>query len=189
MSRSNRAAVRVGVRTRSLSRGRLRYVRQLGATDIFVDHADTDEEPDEFNDRDGSETISVGPGQIPSVSELTAARDRIEDAGLSFTGIQSLPYSMYGDIMFGRDGADEALEQITTLIRNLGEAGVPVLGYQWNPRGVVPMRTSPVETRGGAEATAFDYDELDNPDDSRPISTERTPKPSSGTTISTSSRP
>ncbi|WP_222912925.1 mannonate dehydratase [Natrinema sp. SYSU A 869] len=168
MSRSTSATVRVGVRTRSLSEGRLRYIRQLGATDIFVDHADTDEEPDEFNDRDGAETIAVGPDQIPSVSELTAARDRIEDAGLSFTGVQSLPYSMYGDIMFGREGTDDALDQITTLIRNLGQAGIPVLGYQWNPRSVVPMRTSPVETRGGAEATAFDYDELDDPDELAP---------------------
>ncbi|AHG01827.1 mannonate dehydratase (plasmid) [Halostagnicola larsenii XH-48] len=168
MSSTHSGAVRVGVRTRSLSEDRLRYIRQLGATDIFVDHADTEEEPDEFNDRDGSETIAVGPDQIPSVSELEAARDRIEDAGLSFTGIQSLPYSMYGDIMFGRNGADEALEQITTLIRNLGAADIPVLGYQWNPRSVVPMRTAPVETRGGAEATAFDYDELENPDDLAP---------------------
>lgn len=168
MSQKTSANVRVGVRTRSLSESRLRYIRQLGATDIFVDHADTEEEPDEFNDRDGTDTIAVGPDQIPSVSELTAARERVEDTGLSFTGIQSLPYSMYGDIMFGREGADEALDQITTLIRNLGEAGIPILGYQWNPRSVVPMRTSPVEDRGGAESTAFDYDELDNPDELAP---------------------
>ncbi|WP_323174323.1 mannonate dehydratase [Natrialba sp. PRR66] len=164
MSQDSKATARVGVRTRSLSEPRLQYIRQLGATDIFVDHADTDEEPDEFNDRDGTDTISVGPNQIPSVPELTATRDQIESAGLSFTGIQSLPYSMYGDIMFDRDGANEALDQITTLIRNLGEADIPILGYQWNPRSVVPMRTSPVEARGGAEATAFDYDELDDPD-------------------------
>ncbi len=73
MSRSTSATVRVGVRTRSLSDRRLRYMRQLGATDIFVDHADTEEEPDEFNDRDVSDTIAVDPNQIPSVSELTAA--------------------------------------------------------------------------------------------------------------------
>ena len=155
--------VRVGVRTRSLSQPRLQYIRQLGATDIFVDHADTEEEPDEFNDRDGTNTIAVGPDQIPSVRELTTARKRIEDSNLTLTGIQSLPYSMYGDIMFGRDGADDALDQITTLIRNLGEADIPILGYQWNPRSVVPMRTSPIEIRGGAEATAFDFDELDDP--------------------------
>lgn len=124
------ARIRVGVRTRSLSDERLRYIRQLGATDIFVDHADVEEEPDEFNDRDGVETVAVGRDSIPATEELVAARERVEAAGLSLTGIQSLPYSLYGDIMFGREGAEEALDRITTLIRNLGEADVPVLGYQ-----------------------------------------------------------
>ncbi|EJN57635.1 mannonate dehydratase [Halogranum rubrum] len=156
--------VRVGVRTRSLADARLQFVRQLGATDVFVDHADVEEEPDDFNDRDGGETLAVGRDRIPTVEELVAARERVEAAGLSLTGIQSLPYSLYGDIMFGRDGSDTALDQITTLIRNLGEAGVPILGYQWNPRGVVPMRTTPVTLRGEAVGTAFDLDELDDPD-------------------------
>ncbi|WP_129115322.1 mannonate dehydratase [Halegenticoccus tardaugens] len=162
------ATVRVGVRTRALSKPRLQYIRQLGATDIFVDHADTDEEPDEFNDRDSTATLSIGRDTIPTVADLDAARERVENAGLSLTGIQSLPYSLYGDIMFGREGADDALDQITTLVRNLGEADIPILGYQWNPRGVVPMRTAPVELRGGAVGTAFDLDELDGPDDLAP---------------------
>ena len=161
-------AVRVGVRTRSLATDRLRFVRHLGATDVFVDHADTEEEPDEFNDREGADTIAVGRDSIPPVSELEAAKVRLEAEGLRFTGIQSLPYSLYGDIMFDREGADEALEQITTLIRNLGAADVPILGYQWNPRGVVPMRTTPVELRGKAVGTAFDLDEISDPDELAP---------------------
>lgn len=165
---TERSGIRVGVRTRALSKPRLDYIRQLGATDIFVDHADTEEEPDEFNDRDGMDTLAVGRDSIPTVTELEAARERVEDAGLSLTGIQSLPYSLYGDIMFGREGADEALDQITTLIRNLGEAGIPILGYQWNPRGVVPMRTTPEELRGGAKGTAFDLDEIEDPHELAP---------------------
>ena len=104
---ADHANIRVGVRTRSLSEPRLNYIRQLGATDVFIDHADTDEEPDEFNDL--SQEVAVGRDEIPTVSELEAARERIEHAGLTLTGIQSLPYSLYGDIMFGRDGSDEAL--------------------------------------------------------------------------------
>lgn len=157
------ANIRVGVRTRALSMARLKYIKQLGATDLFVDHADTQEEPDEFNDRDGTDTLVVGRDAIPTVTELRAARERVEDAGLTLTGIQSLPFSLYGDIMFGRDGADEALDQITTLVSNLGAAGIPILGYQWNPRGVVPMRTTPTELRGGAVGTAFNLNELDDP--------------------------
>lgn len=158
---ASRGDVRTGVRTRSLSRDRLNFIRQLGTTDIFVDHADIEEEPDAFNDRDSTNTLAVGRNAIPTTEELTAARERIEDAGLRFTGIQSLPYSLYGDIMFDNDGKEDALDQITTLIQNLGEAGVPILGYQWNPRGVVPMRTKSVELRGSAEGTGFDLDELD----------------------------
>jgi mannonate dehydratase len=160
---SKSADVRIGVRTRSLSEDRLRYIRQLGATDIFVDHADTDEEPDEFNDKEGTQTVSVGRDSIPTVAELTAARERVESVGLSLTGIQSLPYSLYGDIMFGREGGEVSLDQIITLIRHLGEAEIPILGYQWNPRGVVPMRTSPVKVRGRALGTGFDLAEVDDP--------------------------
>jgi len=167
-ARSDTADVRVGVRTRDLSESRLNFIRQTGATDIFVDHADTEEEPDEFNDRQSIETLPVGRDAIPSVEELEAAQEQVESHDLRFTGIQSLPYSLYGDIMFDRDGADEALDQITTLVRNLGEAGVPILGYQWNPRGVVPMRTDPVELRGGAVGTGFDLDEIDEPDELPP---------------------
>lgn len=156
--------IRVGVRTRTLSDSRLRYIRQLGATSIFVDHADTEEEPDEFNDRDGAKTVAVGRDSIPSVEELEAARERIESHGLTFTGIQSLPYSLYGDIMFDRMGKKKAIKQIQRLIHNLGAAEIPILGYQWNPRGVVPMRTTPIELRGGAEGTAFDLDEINDPD-------------------------
>jgi len=164
MTETDDANIRVGVRTRDLSDERLRYVRQLGATDVFVDHADTEEEPDEFNDRETAFTVAVGPGAIPSVEELVAAREQVESHGLILRGIQSLPYSLYGDIMFGREGSDAALDQVERLVRNLGEADIPVLGYQWNPRGVVPMRTDPVELRGGAVGTAFDLAEIDDPD-------------------------
>ena len=156
--------LRVGFRTRTLSAERLRFIRQLGVTDVFLDHMDTEEEPDEFVDADSRDTLPIGFGAIPSVDELVRTRERIEDAGLRLAGIQSLPYSLYGDVMFGREGKEEALDQVTTLIGNLGAADVSILGYQWNPRGLVPMRTTPVETRGGAIATAFEYDELDAPD-------------------------
>lgn len=162
------ADVRVGVRTRSLSRPRLRYIRQLGATDVFIDHADVDEEPDEFNDREAAVTIDVGRNAIPSVKAFESARDLVESSDLRLAGVHSIPFSLYGDIMFGRDGQQEALSQISTLIENLGEAGISILGYQWNPRGLVPMRTGPVELRGGAIGTGFDYDELEHVDDLAP---------------------
>jgi len=156
--------VRVGVRTRNLTDDRLEYIAQIGASDVFLEHADTAEEPDAFNDREAPRTLAVGPETIPTEAELRAARERVESFGLRFAGIHSLPYSLYGDVMFGRDGAAQAIDTVQDLLERLGSADVPILGYQWNPRGVVPMRTGETELRGGAVGTAFDYDALKNPD-------------------------
>jgi mannonate dehydratase len=65
--------------------------------------------------------------------------------------------------MLGKDGQEEQLETITELVRNLGEAEIPILGYQWNPRGVVPMRTSAASLRGGARGRAFDVEDIEDP--------------------------
>lgn len=43
---------------------KLRVVHLRGETDLFFDHADTQEEPKEFDDRIVSDTVVVGPGAI-----------------------------------------------------------------------------------------------------------------------------
>lgn len=158
-------AISIGFRTASLSASRLRFIRQVGGRHVFLDHSSVDEEPAEFLDADGVATgVTIDGDVIPSVAELREAKNRIEDAGLSLGGIHSLPYSLYGPIKLGTGRADERIEMVTQLVRNLGEVDVPILGYQWNPRGLVPMRTrSDKPIRGGAEATEFDLDALDDP--------------------------
>ena len=39
------SSVRVRFRTGSVAASRLRFIRQVGATDVFIDHSSTDEEP------------------------------------------------------------------------------------------------------------------------------------------------
>jgi mannonate dehydratase len=159
--------IRTGVRTRSLDDRRLRYIRQLGVDDVFVDHSATDREPDDFVDTeepDPADTLVVSGEQVPTVGELERAIERVESHGLRLAGIHSLPYALYGDVMFGREGAAAKLDLVTTLVRNLGEAGVPILGYQWNPRGEVPMRTGEARLRGDAVGTAWDDAEADVPE-------------------------
>lgn len=158
-------SIRVGFRTGSISDSRLQFIRQVGATDVFIDHSSTDEEPEEFLDPTSDENRLVIDGDvIPSTAALRAAKKRVEDAGLRLAGVHSLPYSLYGPIMIDTDEADDRIDLVKELLQNLGEADIPILGYQWNPRGLVPMRTSrDREVRGGAEATAFDLSELEAP--------------------------
>src|SRR5919202_1884934 len=54
---------------------------------------------------------------------------------------------------------DEQLENMVATVRNMGRAGIPILGYHFMPNGVWrTSRDTPV--RGGATATAFDLEEV-----------------------------
>lgn len=138
---------------------------QLGVEDVFVDVVSPGYEADAYPDSLTSEEachIELSPDAIPSVDRLREVRTLLDDFDLQFAGIHSLHYGMYGDIMFNREGQQRQLEAITTLIERLGEAEIETLGYQWNPRGVVPMRTAmDAEVRGGAKATRWNEADLD----------------------------
>ena len=163
--KSAQSSMRVGIRTASLAESRLRYIKQIGVTDVFLEHSSLDEEPGEFLDGSGENTrLPLHEDKIPTTAELLAARERVENAGLRLAGIHSLPYSLYGPIMFNTDECAARIQLVQELLGNLGEAGIPILGYQWNPRGLVQMRTSDSrDIRGNARATAFDLDELEDP--------------------------
>ncbi len=57
--------------------------------------------------------------------------------------------------MLGLPGRDEQIEQYQATIRNIGRAGIPLLGYHWMPNQV--WRTSiTTPGRGGALVSSFD---------------------------------
>jgi mannonate dehydratase len=115
--------------------------------------------------------ISGGPGaaNIPGTAERlskpradyqdwVAIRRRLERYGLRLAAVEGgfahLP--AYHDVVFGGPKRDDLISQLIAEIRDMGRAGVPIYGYHWMP-GLV-WRTQPVQVRGGAGATAFDYD-------------------------------
>jgi mannonate dehydratase len=133
------------------TRERLRFVSQLGVTDVQLNmyHLDPSD----------GEALPLSGREEWSFRELVQLRNRIEDAGLRLTAIENLPAYFYDDVVLGREGREEQLEHVKTTIRNLGKAGIPYLGYNWMPNGVWrTSRSRPV--RGGAEATAFDLEDV-----------------------------
>lgn len=164
LTHEKRESISVGFRSRWLNDERLRFMSQIGVEDVFVDVVSPGYEADAFPDditSDGGRHLKLSPDSVPSVERLTELRERFADFGLRFAGIHSLHYGMYGDIMFDRKGREKQVDAIATLIERLSEAGIDTLGYQWNPRGVVPMRTkADAEVRGGAKATHWNEDDL-----------------------------
>jgi mannonate dehydratase len=88
-------------------------------------------------------------------ADLLALRQRCESFGLRVEAIENLPNSFYERCMLGLPGRDQELEHVRTTIRNMGKAGISVLGFHFMPGSV--WRTSmTAEGRGGAKVSAFD---------------------------------
>lgn len=136
---------------------RLQYIKQLGVDDSQVNMAGYD--PAEPSVTDSSHLPLSGEHEW-SAENLTALRDRFEDAGLRLNAIENVPIQFYDDIMLDGDQKEAQIEHMKNTIRNIGRAGIPMFGYHWMPSGV--WRTTPKPVRGGAEATAFDSEEADD---------------------------
>lgn len=89
------------------------------------------------------------------VDTLLWLRQRCEQYGLRLEALENTPLGFYDTIMLNLPGRDEQIERYQTTIRNMGRAGIPVLGYHWMPNEV--WRTSiTTPGRGGALVSAFD---------------------------------
>ncbi len=87
--------------------------------------------------------------------DLLRLRLLTEEHGLRFEAIENVPISFYDQAMLGLPGRDEQIEHYQATIRNVGRAGIPILGYHFMPNSVWrTSRTTP--GRGGAEVTSFD---------------------------------
>jgi mannonate dehydratase len=64
----------------------------------------------------------------------------------------------WNEVSLGLPDRDEKIEAWCTMLRNLGGAGIPTLGYNFKPAG--NFRTTSTKGRGGALYSTFDYEEF-----------------------------
>ena len=89
--------------------------------------------------------------------DLLLWRTRVEAAGLKLAAIENFPTKFYDKIMQGRPGRDEQIENVRTTIRNLGRAGIRIMGYHFMLNSVWRTEYSP-RGRGGARVTIYDHE-------------------------------
>src|SRR5450759_3607533 len=68
--------------------------------------------------------------------DLLLLRKRAEDYGLRLAAIENVPTTFYDKAMLGLSGRDEQIENYQATIRNMGKAGIPILGFHWVPNSV-----------------------------------------------------
>lgn len=104
--------------------------------------------------------IQVNTPALPGEAEwayddLRALRERCEGAGLHLEAIENVPLDFYDQAMLGLPGGEEQIAHYRATIRNMGRAGIPILGYHFMPNSVWRTGRSPIG-RGGAAVTSFD---------------------------------
>lgn len=93
-------------------------------------------------------------------SDLRELVARCEAHGLTLEALENVPIHFYQKAMLGLPGRDEQIEHYQTTLRNMGKAGIPILGFHFMPNSV--WRTERMALgRGGAGCTKFDMAEVE----------------------------
>ncbi len=122
--------MRIALVLTPISDHHLRLASQIGVTDI----------------------VSRYPGTV--LNPLLALRDRVASFGMKLSIVEG--YIPHDKIVHGKPGRDEQIADFQKLIRNMGEAGVPICCYNWMPSDDWTRTAVDIPERGGAVVTGFD---------------------------------
>jgi len=146
----------LGLYRQMLTPENFRFARQAGATHIVAHLTDY------FNESDSLSTASAGDAwgvttnqdRLWTFEELSELRRAIEAEGLELAALENFDPSHWYDVLLDGPRKQEQLEDIKTIIRNMGKAGIPCMGYNFSIAGVWG-RTTTSEVRGGAPSVGF----------------------------------
>jgi mannonate dehydratase len=151
----------LGLYHHMLTRENFQFARQAGATHIvahLVDyfrggqHAHAEDQP---TGTDRGWGLAGDPDALWTVDELVDLRRGVEAAGLTLEAIENFDPAHWHDILLDGPRRAAHIENVKTLLRRLGEAGIPIMGYNFSIAGVAGRTTGPY-ARGEAPAVGME---------------------------------
>lgn len=138
------------------------FARQAGCTHLVIHLVDYFNRGTS-NPRDNQPTggpdqpwgYAGDPNRLWTARELLDIRRHIEDHGLTLAAIENLDPAHWHDILLDGPLRHKHIQNVQTLIRSMGEAGIPILGYNFSIAGV-SGRVSGPDGRGGAITVGID---------------------------------
>ena len=138
------------------------FARQVGATHVVVHLVDYFREAENANprhDQPVGELAGWGyagdPEQLWTVEEMLPIKRQIEAAGLVWEAIENFDPAHWSDVLLDGPRKKQQLEGLKTMIRRVGEIGVPIIGYNFSIAGVAGRVTGPF-ARGGAQSVGME---------------------------------
>ena len=101
-----------------------------------------------------SALYDVPPGSVWTRERVAALKAQIEDAGLAFAVVESIP--VHEDIKLGRPSRDRWIDNFCESIRTIGALGIPVLCYNFMPVFDWIRTDLSLGLRDGSTALAYD---------------------------------
>ncbi len=144
-----------------LTRENFQFARQAGATHIvahLVDYFKGGAHHPGDNQPTGTERgwgLAGDPEKLWSAGELRALRTAVEAEGLKLEAIENFDPAHWHDVLLDGPKKERQLENIKRMIRNLGEAGIPIMGYNFSLAGVCGRATGPY-ARGAAMSVGME---------------------------------
>jgi mannonate dehydratase len=150
----------LGLYRHLLTPDNFRFARQVGATHIVAHLVDyfRDARDNPAGNQPTGTTRGWGragdPNVLWSLDELVALRRSVEDAGLTLEAIENFDPAHWHDVLLDGPKKRAQLENLKTIIRRLGHAGIPIMGYNFSIAGVCGRVTGPF-ARGGADSVGM----------------------------------
>jgi mannonate dehydratase len=151
----------LGLYKHMLTRENFQFARQAGATHIvahLVDYFKGGAKNPRDNQPTGTERgwgLAGDPDQLWSAGELTTLRQNVEAEGLKLEAIENFDPAHWHDVLLDGPKKKAQLENVKTIIRHLGEAGIPIMGYNFSIAGVCG-RTHQAYARGNAMSVGME---------------------------------
>ena len=136
------------------------FAQQAGATHLVVHLVDYFK-GGAHNPRDNQPTgtergwgLAGDPNKLWSFGELLDLRKAVEAQGLKIEAIENFDPAHWHDVLLDGPKRKQQIENVKELIRRIGQAGIPVMGYNFSIAGVWGHVVGPW-ARGGAESVGF----------------------------------
>jgi mannonate dehydratase len=147
----------LGLYKQMLTPENFRFARQAGAEAIVAHLVDYMPDGPRIPD---AKSVPKGWGVasdrgIWTVDELVELRRAVEAEGLELAAIENFEIGHWHDVLLDGPRKEEQLAGLQQLIRNVGEARIPAIGYNFSLAAVWGHTTGPFG-RGGAETVRFD---------------------------------
>jgi mannonate dehydratase len=151
----------IGLYKHMLTRENFQFARQVGASCVVVHLVDyfrgggargSDDQP---TGTDMGWGLAGDPDKLWALDDLVALRREIEAEGLKLEAVENFDPAHWYDVLLDGPKRGIQLENVKTIIRRVGQAGIPIMGYNFSIAGVAG-RTKGNYARGGAASVGME---------------------------------